>query len=148
MRRNRHPLAVLGPRLPVEAESVLGRGELPAVQQVAADHRPRPALARLAVHDGDVGVVEHQPLVDVLAERFYELDFGRVVVVEREYPHPAVELGDVVATFRTQVVYVVVVLVLRVEEFDDVVDMVAVDALYAGGGVTHRDDVGSYVWVG
>lgn len=73
----------MGADFPVEVEGLLSFLELAPVQQVGADHHAGPALSRLAVDGGDVLLVLAQPLVQVLAERLYQLQLGRVVVLER-----------------------------------------------------------------
>lgn len=73
----------MGSDLPVEVEGLLSFLELAPVQQVGADHHAGAALSRLAVDGSDVLLVLAQPLVQVLAERLYQLQLGRVVVLER-----------------------------------------------------------------
>lgn len=127
--RYRDALFVVGALLAVVAEGVVRRPELFAVQHVAADHGAGAALAGFAVDDGDVAVVRRQPAVDVGAERLDQLHFGGVVVVERVRRYPLVELANVVGTLAAKVVDFVVVLVFRIEEFLDVVDVVTVNTL-------------------
>lgn len=115
------------------------------MKKIATDHGARPTFARLAMDHGDVFGVLRQPLLDVAAERLYQFDFWRVVVVERKTLYSVVELGFVVVAFRTQVVDEVVVVVLRVKELDDVVDVVPIDSFDVRSWVTHGDDVVSYV---
>ena len=70
--RNRHSLLVHRSFLAVKVENALSVGgeaaAVSAVEEVAADHDARPALAGLAVHGGDVAVVLRQPGMDVFAE--------------------------------------------------------------------------------
>lgn len=57
------------------------------MQQVGADHDAGAALSCLAVDGGHVQLVLAQPLVQVLAERFDEIQLGGVVVLKRELSH-------------------------------------------------------------
>lgn len=72
----------MGADLPVEVEGLLSFLELSSVQQVGTDHDTGAAFTRLAVDGSDVLLVLAQPLIQILAERLYQLQLGRVVVLE------------------------------------------------------------------
>lgn len=71
----------------VKVEGLASLAELPAVQQVGADHDARAALPGLAVDGGHVLLIAAQPRVQVLAEGLDQLQLRRVVVLERELGH-------------------------------------------------------------
>lgn len=80
-------LFVPGADLAIEVQGLLGLVELLTVQKVGTDHHAGPALAGLAVYGRHMVVIFAQPLVQVLTEGLYELQLGRVVVLERILGH-------------------------------------------------------------
>lgn len=63
------------------------------------------------------------------------------MVVKGEGTDAVVEFRGVVASFGAQVIDEIVVFVLKVQEFDDVVDVVTVDAFDLRSGESHCYDV-------
>lgn len=83
----------------------------------------------------------------IIAEGSYKLNLGRVMVVERKNADAVVKLRSVVTAFRAQIVDEVVVFMFRLEELDDIVNVVAIDALDVGGRIAHCYYVIGNVWV-
>lgn len=110
------------------------------MQEKAADHDPRPTLARLAVDGGHVAGVFGQPGLDISAKGLDGGKEGRVVVVKGVGGHAAIKLLGVVEPLRAQVVDEVVVLMFHLQEAFDVVQRVAVDGLDLFGWEAHGDD--------
>ena len=50
----------------------------------------------LAMDGGDIPLIGHQPLIQINTKRPHHGQGGRVVVIEREELHTAVELGWIV----------------------------------------------------
>lgn len=75
-------LLVAGADLSVKVQRLLSLLKLAPVQQVGTDHDTGAAFSRLTVDGSDVLLVLTQPKIQVLTERLYQLQLGRVVVLE------------------------------------------------------------------
>lgn len=80
-------LLVPGADLSVEVQSLLSFLKLASVQQVGTDHHAGATFSRLTVDGGDVLLIFAQPMIQVLAERLYQLQLRGVVVLERVLSH-------------------------------------------------------------
>jgi len=140
LRRDGDPLLVLRPLLGVILSYFSGRCLYPTVQQVGADHKARPPLARLAVDNCHVVRVILQPPIHIFTERSNLSELWRVVIVKGKGGNTRMELGDIVGALRAKVVDFVMVLVLLLQELYHVVHRVSVDTLQVLARKPHRDN--------
>lgn len=80
-------LLVPGANLSIEVQSFLGCMELPSVQQISTDHHTSSPFSRLTVDRSNMLLVFTQPLIQILTERFDQLQLGRVVVLKSILSH-------------------------------------------------------------
>lgn len=145
--RYRNTLPVLCPRSPVEIESVICDFDNLTVKQITANHCPRATFPRFAMNHRHVAFILRQPCVHVVAEGLDKVYPRRIVVIKWEYFYAVVELGRVVGSLRTQIIYLVVVLVFRIQHFHDVIYVVPVDTFYTRCRISHRDNLACYIYI-
>lgn len=73
------------------------------IEEQAADHEPRAALAGLAVHHDYVVHVALEPIIGAVAEGLEQREGGAVMVLEGEARNEALEESAVVEAFGAQV---------------------------------------------
>ena len=84
-------LAIICSLHSVVVQYLISTAIIARVDQICANHDPRPPLPGLAVDGAHVFLVLRQPLLHILAEGQDRLEWGSLVVLKREHRHSALK---------------------------------------------------------
>lgn len=126
--------------LTVIQKCFIGRLALARIDQVAAYHDPRSALASFAMNADYVFYIFAEESIHIFA-KVVDIDKrGRLMIIELVLMRDPIKVVMIIGSFCAQVVYFVSSRMLVSKELFDVFHMIAVNALYAYRRESHCDD--------